>query len=155
MKVNKTIKIEDITHDDLVNLFSTALYGSTYLDADYPEGDYYNPEDDCYEDRIAKALLTGREIDVIDTYAEGCVHGNLPHKIDEETEDVSYKITLADIKKGLEKAGSGKFKINFDGEEEFARKAFEAFVDDDATDFDIVYADCLMQIIVFNEIIYG
>ena len=155
MKVNKTIKIEDITHDDIVNLFSTALYGSTYLDADYPEGDYYNPEDDCYEDKIAKALLNGFSIDVIDTYAEGCVHGNLPHKIDEETEDVSYKITLADIKKGLEKAGSGKFKINFDGEEIFAREAFEAFVDEDATDFDLVYADGLMQIIVFNEIIYG
>lgn len=155
MEVNKTIKIEDITHDDLVNLFSTALYGSTYLDADYPEGDYYNPYDDCYEDRIAKALLNGFSIDVIDTYAEGCVHGNLPHKIDEETEDVSYKITLADIKKGLEKAGSGKFKLNFDGEEVFARKAFEAFVDEDATDFDLICADCLMQIIVFNEIIYG
>lgn len=153
MKVNKTIKIEDITHDDLVNLFSTALYGSTYLSVDYPDGDY--DEDDCYEDKIAKALLDGFSVNVIDTYAEGCVYGNLLHKIDEETEDVSYMVTLVDIKLGLEKAGSGTFKINFDGEEEFAREAFESYVNEESLDFDLTYADCLMQIIVFGELIYG
>lgn len=161
MKIDKKITITDITQDDLVNLFSTALYGSSYLGADYPEGDYYNPYDDCYEDKIAKALLNGMSIEVRDGYAEGCVYGNLPHELekDEDVEEgyeaVRYKVTLKDIRNGLEKAGSGKFKINFDGEEEFALKAFNAFADEDACDFDLICADCLMQIIVFNEIIYG
>ena len=158
MKFKKQVTITEITHDDLVNLFSTALYGSMYLDADYPKSDIYK-EDDCYEDKLAKALLNGQTIVVRDTYAEGCVHGNLPHEIegseeDEDIANVAYKVTLEDVKKGLEKAGSGTFKINFDGEEEFGLKAFDMFANEDLS-FDLVCADCLMQIIVFGELIYG
>ena len=156
--MKRTLTITEITHDELVNLFSTGLYGSSYLDVDYPEGDYYDSNEDCYEDRIAKALLTGREIVVRDRYAEGCVYGNLPHEIevneDDGEEDVLYTITLEDVKRGLERAGSATFKINFDGEAEFATKAFNMFANEDLS-FDLTYADCLMQIIVFNELIYG
>lgn len=159
MKFKKQVIITEIKHEDLVNLFSTALYGSMYLDADYPKSDIYE-EDDCYEDKLAKALLNSQTIVVRDTYAEGCVYGNLPHEIEwrEEDDDIAnvvYKVTLEDVKKGLEKAGSGTFKINFDGEEEFALRAFNSFTDEDACDFDLAYADCLMQIIVFGELIYG
>lgn len=159
MKYKKEVIITEIKHEDLVNLFSTALYGSMYLDADYPKSDIYE-EDDCYEDKLAKALLNGQTIVVRDTYAEGCVYGNLPHEIewceeDDDIANVAYKVTLEDVKKGLEKAGSGTFKINFDGEEEFALRAFDSFTDEDACDFDLAYADCLMQIIVFGELIYG
>ena len=158
MEFKKQVTITEITHDDLVNLFSTALYGSTYLDADYPNSDIYE-EDDCYEDKLAKALLNGKTIVVRDTYAEGCVYGNLPHEIegceeDEDIANVAYKVTLEDVKKGLEKAGSGTFKINFDGEKEFGVKAFDMFANEDLS-FDLVCADCLMQIIVFGELIYG
>ena len=149
------VTITEITHEDLVDFLSTALYGSPYLSADYDETTIEQDEDDCYEDRIAKTLLDGFSVNVIDTYAEGCVYGNLLHKINEETEDVSYMVTLVDIKLGLEKAGSGTFKINFDGEEEFAREAFESYVNEESLDFDLTYADCLMQIIVFGELIYG
>ena len=160
MKVETKIAITDITQDDLVNLFSTALYGSYYLGADYPNICKFD-HDDCYEDRLAKTLLNGMPIEVRDGYAEGCVYGNLPHELekDEDVEEgyeaVRYKVTLEDVRNGLEKAGSGTFKINFDGEEEFALKAFNAFADEDACDFDLIYADCLMQIIVFGELIYG
>ena len=159
MKVETKIAITDITQDDLVNLFSTALYGSYYLGADYPNICKFD-HDDCYEDRLAKTLLNGGSIDIIDGYAEGCVYGNLPHEfekdedVEEGYESVRYKVTLEDVRKGLEKAGSGKFKINFDGEEDFARRAFTAFVNEDGN-FDLIYADCLMQIIVFGELIYG
>ena len=158
MEFKKQVTITEITHDDLVNLFSTALYGSTYLDADYPNSDIYE-EDDCYEDKLAKALLNGQTIVVRDTYAEGCVYGNLPHEIegcedDEDIADVAYEVTLEDVKKGLEKAGSGTFIINFDGEKEFGVKAFDMFANEDLS-FDLVCADCLMQIIVFGELIYG
>ena len=56
MKLKNNTEIIDITHDDLVNLFSTALYGSSYLSAEYDE-DFYNSipndkkEGDCYEDK--------------------------------------------------------------------------------------------------------
>ena len=55
MKFKKQVTITEITQEDLVNLFSTALYGSTYLDADYPKRDIYE-EDDCYEDKLAKVV---------------------------------------------------------------------------------------------------
>lgn len=160
MKFKKQVIITEIKHEDLVNLFSTALSGSYYLDADYPDICKFD-HDDCYEDRLAKTLLNGMSIEVRDGYAEGCVYGNLPHELekDEDVEEgyeaVRYKVTLDDVKKGLEKAGSGTFKINFDGEEGFALRAFYSFTDEDACDFDLDYADCLMQIIVFGELIYG
>lgn len=156
MEFEKQVTITEITHDDLVILFSTALYDSAYLDADYPKSDIYE-EDDCYEDKLAKALLNGQTIVVRDAYAEGCVYGNLPHEIEgcDDFGNVAYEITLEDVKKGLEKACGGTFKINFDGEEGFALRAFNSFADKDAYDFDLVYADCLMQIIVFGELIYG
>lgn len=155
--MKRNITITEITKDDLVNLFSTSLYGSLYLVADYPKGEY--DADDCYEDKLAKALLNGQTIVVRDTYAEGCVYGNLPHELegceeDEDIANVAYKVTLEDVKRGLERAGSGTFKINFDGEEKFASEAFNMFANEDLS-FDFTYADCLMQIIVFNELIYG
>ena len=41
MKLKSNTEIIDITHDDLVILFSTALDGSSYLSAEYDE-DFYN-----------------------------------------------------------------------------------------------------------------
>jgi hypothetical protein len=41
-----------------------------------------------------------------------------------------------------------------DGNKEFARRSFNAFAFDD-TEWDLTTADCLMQIILFNEIVYG
>ena len=153
------ITITEITHDDLVNLFSTALYGSSYLDAEYPNICKFE-HDDCFEDRLAKTLLNGNSIDIRDTYAEGCVYGNLPHELEKDDnveegyEVVRYKVTLEDIKRGLENAANATFKINFDGEERFAKESFNIFATE-SLEFDLTTADCLMQIIVFNELIYG
>ena len=147
--------IDEITHDDLVNLFSTALSGSTYLGAGC---NYEHDLDDCecFEDELARTLLKGRKVRVTDFYAEGSVYGENEHEIDGD--DVTYHIALDDVKNGLCKAAdgtfnttTGQFKAN---EIAFARKAFDAFANEEC-DFDLVYADCLMQIILFNEIIYG
>lgn len=148
--------ISEITHDDLVNLFSTALYGSNYLSSSYDESVDEN-DDDCYEDVLAKILLSGGKIQITDYYAEGCDYGNLPRKMDED-ENYTYTVTLEDIKTGLAKAADGTFnsqsKDFVEDERRFAKRAFDFFVTE-ACDFDLTYADCLMQIILFNEIIYG
>lgn len=65
MKMKK--QITSITHNDLVNLFSTALYGNSLVDADY--SNEYNvlfDSNDCFEDKLAKILLNGGEITIID-----------------------------------------------------------------------------------------
>ena len=155
MKTKTTIT--ELTHDDLVDLFSTALTGSSYLGADYEESIEYN-EDACFEDILANILLHEGSIKVTDYYAEGEVYGSLPHEIDED-ENVTYFVTYDDIKRGLERAADGTFNAGNDKWTEqtkrSARVSFDSFMDEDTCDFDLVRADILMQIILFDEIIYG
>ena len=155
MKTKTTIT--ELTHEDLVNLFSTSLYGSTYLEADYTNPSL-KEEGDCLEDILAKNLLAGDSIVITDWYAEGEVYGNLDHIVDDEDECVHYTLNLEDIKRGLENAASGTFNASiskWSDDRRNARVSFESFANEDAVDFDLVRADILMQIILFDEIIYG
>lgn len=156
MKTKTTIT--ELTHDDLVELFSTALSGSSYLGADYEESIEYN-EDACFEDVLANILLHGGSIKVNDYYSEGDVYGELPHELDEEDECTTYFVTYDDIKRGLERAADGTFNAGNDKWTEqtkrSAKVSFDSFMDEDRCDFDLVRADILMQIIIFDEIIYG
>lgn len=159
------ITITELSHNDLVDLFSTALYGSSYLSADYTIEDRKSvdvSDDDCYEDIIAKSLLSGKSIEVTDNYAEGCSYGSLPYRFQDKDDDdssVIYRVTLDNIIRGLEKASDGTFNAGNDEWTErtkkSARVSFDSFMDEDRCDFDLVRADILMQIILFDEIIYG
>lgn len=156
MKTKTTIT--ELTHDDLVELFSTALTGSSYLGADYEESIEHD-EKDCFEDILANILLHGGCIKVNDYYSEGDVYGELPHELDEENECTTYFVTYDDIKRGLERAADGTFNAGNDKWTEqtkrSARVSFGSFMNEEACDFDLVRADILMQIILFDEIIYG
>lgn len=153
MKTKRTII--ELTHDDLVNLFSTALEGSFYLTANYTEhADLADCE--CFEDKLAKSLLNGRTIIVSDHYAEGETYGNLVcFKSAEPTEYVSYLVTLEDVKRGLENAANGNYKTNDGNSENELSCGYNAFIDLETENMDLTSADILMQIILFNEIIYG
>ena len=161
MKLKNNVEIIDITHDDFVNLFSTALYGSSYLSAEYNK-DFYNsiPADkkkgDCYEDHIADVLLNGGEIYIYDAYSEGEVYNYNGTLIKEEyggEEYAQYTLTLIDIVEGLQRAANGTYRTNDDTK--FIRQCFNEFADEDCCDLDLTDADALMQVIVFNELIYG
>lgn len=156
MKTKTTIT--ELTHDDLVELFSTALSGSSYLGADYEESIEHD-EKDCFEDILANILLHGGCIKVNDYYSEGDVYGELPHELDEEDECTTYFVTYDDIKRGLERAADGTFNAGNDEwtkqTKRSARVSFDSFMDEDSCEFDLVRADILMQIILFDEIIYG
>lgn len=161
------LTITELTKENLVDLFSTAFYGSNYLSADYEESIEHD-EEDCHEEIMANILLNGGKIFVTDHYAEdGEVYGNLHCRVSEADEDgvitTTYFVTLTDIIKGLEKAANGTFnagrdcKVFTDWRErnlEFARRSFNAFAFDES-EWDLTTADCLMQIILFDEIVYG
>lgn len=159
MKTKTTIL--ELSHDDLVNLFSTALCGSSYLSADYTIEDrksVFVPDYACYEDIIAKILLSGKSVEVTDDYAGGCYYGSLPYKLydnDDDYSPVTYFVNLESIKRGLERAADGTFNAGNDESKRSARASFDSFMDEDRCDFDLVSADILMQIILFDEIIYG
>ena len=156
MKTKTTIT--ELSHDDLVNLFSTALYGSSYLSADYTIEDRKSvnvSDGDCYEDIIAKILLSGKSVEVTDDYAEGCSYGSLPYRFQDKDNDdssVIYRVTIKDIIRGLEMAADGTFNADDDEWAEqtkrSARVSFDSFMDEDGCDFDLVRADILMQIIL-------
>ena len=161
MKLKNNVEIIDITHEDLVNLFSTALYGSSYLSAEYDK-DFYNsiPKDkkegDCFEDHLADVLLNGGEIYIYDAYSEGEVYSDNGELIKEEYSDeeyAQYTLTLTDIIEGLQRAANGTYKTNNDTK--FIRHCFNEFAEDDCCDLDLTDADALMQVITFNELIYG
>ena len=143
-------KIKEITHEDLVNLFSTATYGSNWLVIRKPKGSYkgtaLEDENDCAEDTWAKVLLNGGTIYCYDNYAEDedDFYGNLPHKFTDY--DMRYELTLKDLIKGLEKA-------IFDGD--YSAKCFYHLCNDDAYNLDLPEAETLMQYIMFGEAIYG
>ena len=148
MKI-KTI-ITEINHDDLVNLFSTATYGSSFFDVTKKKKDYYGTEledeNDCREDTWAKILLAGNSVYVLDYYSEEEAYGNLPHKWDERRGAMRYTVTLEDIKKGIQKA--------IDNGDWDAKCAFD-LINDDSCDLDLTEAENLLQIITFGEAIYG
>ena len=148
MKI-KTI-ITEINHDDLVNLFSTATYGSSFFDVVKNKKDYYGTEledeNDCREDTWAKILLAGNSVYVLDYYSEEEAYGNLPHKWDERRGAMRYTVTLEDIKKGIQKA--------IDNGDWDAKCAFD-LINDDSCDLDLTEAENLLQIITFGEAIYG
>lgn len=143
------VHVEDINIDDLVNLFSTAVYGSQYFDVRKRKSDYYGtPLEDEYDYREttwAKVLLSGKPVYVLDYYSEEEAYGELPHVWDERLAAMKYTVTIEDIKNGLQKAIESRgwdFKcamdlINEDGE------------------FDLTEAENLLQIITFGEAIYG
>ena len=101
------IQVTGVTHEELVNLFSTAFYGNEYMGATYDKQELNQiPEDkregDCFEDFLADMILNGKSIQVTDYLAEGEDYGCLhcyPAEYDDEF--IVYDLELEDILKGL------------------------------------------------------
>lgn len=142
-------KISDITHADLVELFSTALYSSSWLgcNLDYNYPGVKKEDGDCYEDIIAKALLAGNSVELFDMYGthEDDDNGSkLPHYFNDERECLCYSVSLGDIYKGLEKMMQDKH---------YCRYVVE-LMDSDDGDFDQPQAECIIQFILWGEVVY-
>ena len=149
------ITILEINHEDLVELLSTALYGSYFLGCNYQVDDNmetvkFKESDTCFEDKAARCLLQGKYIEIFDRYAEDesdDYDSPLEHYWDKEGECMVYKVYLDDIKSVLScmlDEGSGwKFECaaNFTRYEE--------------SDFDQPQAECIIQHVLWNEEIYG
>ena len=145
------VTISEITHEDLVNLLCTATYGSNIFSCHFKKSSYYGTDiekdEDVREDKWASVLLSGKPVYVYDHEAEDedDFYGNLPHNWKEDDECMRYEVTLDDIKKGIEKA------IENGG---YARQAAIDLIEE-AGNLDIDGAECLLQKIVFGEVIYG
>lgn len=165
MKVRRQIEIEEMTHEDIVDFLSTALCGNPSIGVEEIryDGDTENdPDGDrCYEDRLADALLNGGTVVFYDNDSDGEVYGTRGQAIKGDDFDMTvYPTTLEDIKRGIENAFSGNFKC-WDPDGSFYKEAKEYVMNcavdliDDPCMLDFDEANTLLQIILFNEVVYG
>lgn len=145
-----TTKISEISQEDLVNLLTTATYGSEYIDIDwvYQEECIKSKEEgDSREDIYARMLLNGYKIEVRDYYAEDETdfYGNLHHEWNEEDECMVYHVGIEDISHGIAKC------LDLGGwTAECANDLIYK-----TENLDLYEAEAIMQVIVFGEVIYG
>jgi len=148
------LKIKEITHTEIVNLISTAAYGSNWLGIDYNEDEYNSLASDkksknpCIEEKMADLLLDGKSVEFYDMYCEDKddFYGNLFHRYDKENGFMFYSVTLKDFINGLEKAATSS---------EWGAECFCNFVFDDSYNLDSCGADTLIQYVIFGSYIYG
>lgn len=148
------ITITEITQEDLVILISTATYGSPWLGFQYDKADCPDRSAlDSMEDIAAKILLAGGAVEFIDYFAEDSddIYADTAHF---ESDAGIYPVTLESVRTGLESAFNGTFCANDRQEKSYARRCAAELVKEEPN-FDMSDADALMQIIMFNEIIYG
>jgi hypothetical protein len=135
------IKVLSFTHEELVNLLSTALYGSSWFYAEYDRTIYNTLEEtngDCFEDKLADMLLAGHTISIVDTTAEGEKYSDKCVRFDEEDESAVYEVKLEDF---LQTAST----------EDGFRLVTEVL----SGDGDYWTADAFLQRVVFGEEVYG
>lgn len=102
MKVRVTVT--ELSHEDLVDILSTALYGCPYLAVGYDKKLWAEISEDkkeghCYEDHLADMLLNGHWLEVTDYYAEGVLYTRRHHPVkllDDEGNGI-YALTLQDL----------------------------------------------------------
>lgn len=140
------ITVTELSHEDLVNILSTALYECNYLDAVYDRDMWKQiPEDkkegNCYEDHLADMLLNGHYIAIIDFYAEGQIYGKrkhpMPASVDGE-KNVTYCLALQDLLWACS-----------------SPRGYQLVTEILSGEGDYFTANSLLQIALFGEEIYG
>ena len=150
MKIENYSEVRvELTHDDLVNLLSTALSGNDVLSvfiSDVNKPLCNDDKSECYEDKCADVLLNGGYISACDLTADGEVYGSVCENYVDEDCDGIYKLTL-------ERIGRGILECLF-AEDEYYSKSANMFIHE-SPDFDMEDAYAIMQVCMFGEVIYG
>ena len=138
----RTVDLNAIDHELLVNLLCVATYGSDWLEIKTLKSERFMEDDVeqsvrdgwCREDKWAYRLLKGGKIVCYDWYDNDDLEF-------EENRPARYELTLDDIKRGLEKARDGE-----------AVRDWADFVNEKD---DYYTCNNLMQVCIFGEVIYG
>lgn len=140
------ITVTKLEQKELVNLLSTALYGSSYFSASYNKKIYEAVSKDneecfnnkCFEDILAEILLAGHKIIITDYEAEGVSYSDKCVGFDIEDESADYEISLNDILKVAS-----------------TQRGYRLLEDVLSGEGDQFAADAFLQIVVFGEEVYG
>lgn len=135
------IKVTELNHDDLVDLLSTALYGSSWFEASYDKNKYNAIKEkhgECFEDALADMLIAGHKISITDLEAEGEKYSNKFVRFEGKHESAVYEVDLKDfLKVASTKRGYQLVDEVLSGEGDYWT------------------ADAFLQRVVFGEEIYG
>ena len=137
---NNRADIDNISKETLVDLFSTATYGSNWLDItvlrseDHLDNIFSKQylDDRCLEDVWADRLLNGGHIVCLDWYAAEDNDDNSPDE---------FKIDLNSLKE----------KLKLARDKEAVRDWCDFVLEKD----DYFTCNNLMQVVMFDEVIYG
>lgn len=158
-----TIQVKELTHEELVNIFSNATYDNSSMGIRIPKESKELVEElkadnsintDCREDLWAEVLLNGGSISIIDNESDAedekdaieCAYGGYGHK-------VGYRV----VEGFCGDYGVTTYDVNM---QEF----LNGCSNDDAMEYlkdtldgsgDMYDAYNLLQIIAFGEVIYG
>ena len=136
------ITVTEFEHEDLVDLLSTALYGSTWFEADY-DNDVYktlkNTNGDCFEDKLADMLLAGHKIEITDLESDGESYSKKFVRF--EGKHNQYAVYEVGLKDFLKTAST--------------KRGFKLVEDVLSGDGDYWTGDAFLQLVVFGEEIYG
>lgn len=144
MKVR--ITVTELSHEDLVNILSTALCGCDYLAVGYDKKTWREipenkKEGHCYEDHLADMLLNGHHLVATDFYAEGEIHRKKKHPVSatlDEDGNAIYCLTLQDI----------LWACN-------SEHGYKLLTETLSGEGDYFTANNLLQIALFGEEVYG
>lgn len=134
------ITVTAMEHDELVDLLSTALEGSSWFGATYDRDLYESIQEThgyCLEDKLADMLLSGHQITITDYEADGESYSSKCTKITADG-DAVYKVGLDDFLKVAS-----------------TKKGFQLLSDVLDGTGDYYTADAFLQRVVFGEEIYG
>lgn len=135
------IKVTELEHGELVDLLSTALYGSTWFDASYNKEVYEsltNTTGECFEDKLADMLINGHKITITDLEAEGESYSKKFVKFEGKYQNAVYEVELNDFLKVAS-----------------TKKGFRLLEDVLSGEGDYYTADAFLQRVVFGEEVYG
>lgn len=140
-KMKTEIKVSEIEHDELVDLLSTALYGSSWFDAEYDKEVYRTltkTKGECFEDKLADMLLAGHKITIRDLEADGESYSKNFVRFEGKYQDAIYEVGLDDF---LRVASTQK-----------GHRLLEEVLSGEG---DYYTADAFLQRVVFGGEVYG
>lgn len=126
-----SFEIQELTHTELSDFLSTALYGSFWASAGYDESDKESVEiqseydEPCFEDILASLLLGGKTITIID-----------------DEEEKEYKLDLKTLLNGFNKVAKS---------EDYRHHVWNFITEN----YDYNDADIVLQFAIFGEETYA
>ena len=147
------IKVTELSHENLVDLLSTALYDSNWFRASYDRDIYEsleNKQGECFEDKLADMLLAGKKITITDFEADGESYSKKFVRFEGKYQDAVYEVDIKDFLKVASTKTGYKLLREVIG---YNKEDGDEY--DEPGDGDNYKADAFLQRVVFGEEVYG